>query len=219
MKTWKWIVVLLAILSLGILIVSGLLDLRLLQLLKFPVDLGSEQMQLNRSFLERPGTLVASIGALFTLCFSGILILYSVPDRVRRVVDSFPKRFRQTLRLMLLGFLIEVLMLAIGISSALMIGTFPLTILLIGVLFVVGLIGFVSLAYTLGRSLLRRANWQRISPVFALSLGTLILFALIRIPVVGGIFFLMITSLGLGATVLSHFGSGDPWTLNPLLEE
>jgi len=43
--------------------------------------------------------------------------------------------------------------------------------------------------------------------------------ALVPIPVLGGVLFLAFTSLGLGATILSHFGSGDAWTLTPLLEK
>jgi hypothetical protein len=115
--------------------------------------------------------------------------------------------------------LIGILVLVVGISSALMIGTFPLTILLIGILFVSGLMGLVALAFALGRSLLRRAGWQHGSPIYALLLGLLIIIALSRIPVLGALIFLFFASLGLGAMILSHFGSGETWTLKPLSEE
>jgi len=173
-------------------------------------------MQAEHSLPVRPGYLVSSIGTLFTVGISGILALYLVPERVRRVANSFSGNY---LRLAMFGFLIGILVLVVGISSALMIGTFPLTILLIGISFVTGLTGFVALAYAIGRSLLRRAGWQGSSPIYALLLGLLIIVALSWIPVLGLLLFLFFISLGLGAMISSHFGSGEPWTLKSLSEE
>ncbi|MCX6039030.1 MAG: hypothetical protein NTW99_14340 [Chloroflexi bacterium] len=216
MKRWKWIVVLLIILSLGLLVAMSLLADRFAPYFAFPASWGIGQMQSEHSLPGRPGNLVSSLSALFTLGISGILALYVAPERVRRVADSFSGKF---LRLALFGFLIGILVLVVGISSALMIGTFPITILLIGILFVAGLMGLVALAYAIGRSLLRRAGWQHGSLIYALLLGLLIIVALSRIPVLGVLLFLFFISLGLGAMISSHFGSGEPWTLKPLLEE
>ncbi|HEX7542120.1 MAG TPA: hypothetical protein VF352_08320 [Anaerolineales bacterium] len=216
MKRWKWIVVLLIILSLGLLVAMSLLVDHFAPQFAFPASWGIGQIQSAHSLPGRPGNLVSSIGALVTLGISGILALYVAPERVRRVADSFSGKY---VRLALFGFSIGVLVLVVGISSALTIGTFPLTILLIGALFVIGLMGLVALAYAMGRSLLRRAGWQHGSPIHALLLGLLIIVALIRIPVLGALLFLFFTSLGLGAMISSHFGSGEPWTLKPLLEE
>ena len=216
MKRWKWIVVILIILSLGLLVAMSLLADRFTPHFAFPASWGIGQMQSEHSLSGRPGNLVSSLGALFTLGISGILALYLATERVRRVADSLSGKF---LRLALFGFLIGILVLVVGISSALMIGTFPITILLIGILFVAGLMGLVALAYAIGRSLLRRAGWQHGSPIYALLLGLLIIVALSRIPVLGALIFLFFTSLGLGAMISSHFGSGEPWTLKPLLEE
>jgi MFS family permease len=216
MKRWKWIVVLLTILSLGLLVGMSLLTDHFAPHFSFPASWGIGQIQSEHSLPGRPGNLVSSIGALFTLGISGILVLYVAPERVRRVANSFSGKY---LRLALFGFLIGILALVVGISSALMIGTFPVTILLIGILFVAGLMGLVALAYAIGRNLLRRAGWQHGSPIYALLLGLLIIVGLSWIPVLGALLFLFFTSLGLGAMILSHFGSGEPWTLKPLLEE
>jgi hypothetical protein len=216
MNRWKWIVVILAILSLGILVIMSILAERFASIFSLPARWGVAQMQSEHPFLGRPGNLVSSIGAFFTLGISGILALYAAPERLRRVADSFSGKF---MRLALFGFLIGILVLVVGISSALMIGTFPLTILLVGILFVSAFMGLVALAYTLGRSLLRRAGWHLSSPIYALLLGELIIVALSWIPVLGALLFLFFSSLGLGAMIFSHFGSGEPWTLKPLLEE
>jgi hypothetical protein len=189
-----------------------------MQSFKLPFNWGNEQFQTNQPFLERPGILVASIGILISLCISGILTSYVIPDRIRFIADSIPNKSSGVFRLMFMGFLIEILVIVIGAGSAVMIGTFPLTILLLAGLFIIGFIGFVSLAFAIGRSLFRKTGWSRTSPLFALIVGTIILFALVRIPLLGAVLFLMITSLGLGATIVSHFGSGKPWNLNSLME-
>jgi len=216
MKRWKWIVVSLVILSLGLVVAMSLLADRFAPYFAFPASWRIGQMQAEHSLPVRPGYLVSSIGTLFTVGISGILALYLVPERVRRVANSFSGNY---LRLAMFGFLIGILVLVVGISSALMIGTFPLTILLIGISFVTGLTGFVALAYAIGRSLLRRAGWQGSSPIYALLLGLLIIVALSWIPVLGLLLFLFFISLGLGAMISSHFGSGEPWTLKSLSEE
>jgi hypothetical protein len=218
MKNRKWVAILLIVLSLGILVAASLLEERYMQSFKFPLNWGNGQLQSNHPFLERPGMLVASIGTLITLCIIGILTSYAIPDRIRHIADSLPNNFMGISRLMFMGFLIGILVAATGISSALMFVTFPLTILLLIGLFIIGFMGFVSLAFAVGRSLLRQTGWARTSPLFALVLGMVILFALVRVPLLGAVLFLMISSLGLGATILSHFGSGKPWNLNSLTE-
>jgi hypothetical protein len=219
MKFRKWMVILSAIVSLGVLIAASFLSARLASRFSLPFGFDNGQLESGHPFSGRYGTFVSSFGMLFAVGISGILVLYIIPARVRRVADSFSVKLSQLLRLTLLGFLIEVLVVVVGIGSALMIGTFPLTILLVGAAFIIGLVGFISLAYAVGRGMLRSAQWQYISPVYSMLLGLLILLALVPIPVLGGVLFLAFTSLGLGATILSHFGSGDAWTLTPLLEK
>ena len=219
MKFWKWTIILSVIVSVGILVGASFLSARLVSRFSIPLGFDNGQVQPDHPFLGRYGTFVSSFGMLFTLFISGILVLYIIPVRVRRVADSFSVRLSHLLRLTLLGFLTEILVVAVGIGSALMIGTFPLTILLVGAAFIIGLVGFVSLAYAVGHGMLRRAQWQNNSPVYSLLLGLLILLALFPIPVLGGVLFLAFTSLGLGATIVSHFGSGEPWNLNLLTEE
>jgi hypothetical protein len=219
MKAGKWLIVGLILLSFGILIGSGIVDDKLIQSIKLPFGWGDAQVQAEHPFLHRPGMLLASIGALFTLSLSSILVVYSIPMRIRRMADSIPNKWGGLIRLTLVGLLIEILVLTIGISSALMIGTFPLTILLIGGWFITSFIGLVALAFSLGRGLLRRTNWRLVSPLFPLLLGILSLFTLIRIPFLGGVFLVLFTSLGVGNAIVTHFGTGQDWNLNSLTEE
>jgi hypothetical protein len=218
MKNRKWVAILLIVLFLGILVAASLLEERFMQSFKFPFNWGNGQLQSDHPFLERPAMLVSSIGTLITLCIIGILSIYMIPDRIRYIADSLPNKLTGIFRLMFMGFLIGILVIATGISSALMFVTFPLTILLLVSLFIIGFMGFVSLAFAVGRSLLKQTGWVRTSPLFALVVGMVILFALVRVPLLGAVLFLMISSLGLGATIVSHFGSGKSWDLHSLME-
>ncbi|HTX91680.1 MAG TPA: hypothetical protein VMC09_10755 [Anaerolineales bacterium] len=219
MKIWKWVVAILVLVSIGLLVASSLVIGRIALPLKLPAGWESGRFQGEHPVLGTTTVLVSSFVALITLFISGTIALYLFPKRIRRISEAIPNKLGTLARLMLMGFLIEVLILAVGVSSALMIGTFPLTILLIGGLFMVGFLGFVSLAYTLGRTLLDRAGWSRLSPLASLMLGVLLLFALIRIPLLGGLIVIMVTSLGLGAVIATHFGTGLAWNLNSLTEE
>ncbi|MFH1523808.1 MAG: hypothetical protein ABIF04_02490 [Chloroflexota bacterium] len=219
MKFRKWTVILSAIVSLCVLIAASLFSARLISRLALPIGFNNGQFESNHPLLGRYGTFASSFGMLFVFGISGILILYIIPARVRCVADTFSVKLSHLLRLTFLGFLIEVLVVFVGIGSALTIGTFPLTILLVGAAFIIGLVGFISLAYAVGQGMLRIAQWQNNSPIYSMLLGLLILLAIVPIPVLGGVFFLAFTSLGFGAMIMSHFGSGDPWTLTPLLEK
>ncbi|MBN2385545.1 MAG: hypothetical protein JXB85_00890 [Anaerolineales bacterium] len=220
MKRWQWIVSVLGIAAVALLLCSPFLNDLLTARIPWLDFEETARPQSRATFLHGwSEDLVSTVGGLFVLGITGILILYIVPGRVRRAADTLTAGTRRLLRMTLQGFLVLVLLVTLGIGSAVMIGTFPLMILLLGALFVIGLAGFVSLAFALGRGLLRRAGWRTLSPVYAFLLGLLLLAALSAIPLAGAIFLIAFISLGLGAMIASRFGSGESWNLNPLLEE
>ncbi len=214
MKRWRWIVILLIALSLAVLIAESLLEW---QVWAPHPSFVREHLPARYALAARPASLVSTTAALLTLYFSGILLMFAFPRRIGHMTRLFVNKPLRLLRLTLVGFLTALLVMVISVGSAISMGTFPLTILLFVVLFSGSLVGLVALAYTLGRELLRRAGWP-LSPIYALMLGQLILFAFERLPWIGGLFLVLFASLGLGATIVSHFGSGEPWNLPPLLE-
>lgn len=220
MNRWKWVVVLLSVLSLVILIVMPLSGWQ--RWTPRPI-LQSEWRNLPFHpifpVLDRYQTLVSPISIQFSLYIIGVLILFAAPRAVRRVADKFTLTFGRLARLTLFGFLFAVLVLAVGISSALALGTFPLTILLFALLFSGGIFGIITLAFAIGRALMRRAGWGHLSPLYALLLGQLIVFSISSIPWAGKALFVIFACLGLGATIVSRFGSGQPWSLNILMDE
>jgi hypothetical protein len=162
---------------------------------------------------------VSSFSVLFSLAIVGILILFAIPQRIRRQVDQLPSRFPRLLRLLVLGLLVALLVLVASLISVVALGTFPLAILLSFILMTAGLLGFISMAFACGRALIKRAGWQRPSPIASYLFGLLLLFACTRLPFIGPVLFIILAGLGVGTTIISNFGSGQPWNLNPLIEE
>jgi hypothetical protein len=177
----------------------------------------------NGTFVQHPWTLqsyplLSGIGVIFTFYLSGILALFAFPGQIRRMEQALEGPSAGLLRLLLIGLVTGILIAVIAISSALMMGTFPLTIFLGSILFLSGFVGYVALAYALGHALFVRAAWGR-SPMYSLLLGLLILFALGEIPLAGIILKVIFASLSVGVVIATRFGTGRPWNLSPLWEE
>lgn len=164
-------------------------------------------------------TLAADLVSIFTIYLFGVLALFAFPHQVGYMERSLPQALSDLLRTIFLGLLVAIVIVAILVSASLTAVTFPITILLAAVLFVCAMLGYLTISYSLGRRLLVRADWQHLSPLYALLLGLLITFALGELPFVGAIFRAVFASLGIGLVVFTRFGSGKPWSLQPLLEE
>ncbi len=219
MKLRKWLVYLSVIVAVGILIVTSIFNTgsgfgRIERRNLHEIQGGS-----SFPFLDQNLPAVTSVSLFISLAIVGILILFVFPERIRRVAEAVPASASRLVRQALLGLLIFVLVAATSLISVLTLGTFPLAVILSAGLFVSGLIGSVALSFSFGRWLVRRAGWGRASPVVFYLLGLLVLFSLTRIPWAGPVFTLILLSLALGAAIASHFGSGRPWNLNPLMEE
>lgn len=216
MKRWRWFLILITMLALASLTADALFGW---------TAQGIDHGFVEKRFEERvpyvpppPPPLLSTTAALLTLFFSGVFLMLLFPRRIGRVARAVSVKPVGVLRLALVGFLTGLLVTVVSATSALAIGTFPLTVMLMAALFFGGLFGATAFAYALGRGLLRRAGWEDASPLYALLLGELILYALVRLPWVGWAALLFFASLGLGATLVSHLGSGEPWTLKLLLE-
>ncbi len=187
--------------------------------------------ELPRSFVEPPNGLrlqaplshlpawASSIELFVTLFLAGVASLFLVPARVRNMSRSLAAGWSRVLLAILLGIGFGLLIIVFGIGAALARITFPFTILAALALVFLAVWGFLVAAYTLGRLLLSRAGWASGSPVLGLGLGLLLLLPLARIPVVGGVVMIVYIGLGLGLAITTRFGSSEPWSLIPLLEE
>lgn len=215
MKFWRILIVLLVLVALGLMAAKAIFDWSPLRAVHPGIVAFQSRPDVNRFHLPLA---YSALGALFTLFVSGVMVLYLLPNQIGRTAKAFSGSWAGTLRLALLGLLSALLVGAAGISSTLAMGTIPLTLFLGMVLFLSSMFGFFALAYQVGRTLLGRAGWS-LSPISSLFLGELILFPLVYLPVAGIAVIIILTSLGLGATIATRFGSGRPWSLISLNEE
>lgn len=172
---------------------------------------GSEE----RGQLENFGLELAS---LLSQYLTGVVMIYLLPGRIRRVGQALRNGPRAVLRYLGIGFLLVIALASIGLLSALAVYTFPLPFILLAIIFLAALGGTVALNLALGSALLRRADWGSAGPLSQLALGTLLLFGAAHIPYVGLAVLVIAALIGAGAATATHFGTGRTWSLSPLTD-
>jgi hypothetical protein len=149
----------------------------------------------------------------------GVLVMFAAPRPVRRMADLVEPGGRQLLRFLAIGLLVAVLFVAVGVAAVLSMHTFPVPFLLVGIFFLIALGGTVGLTYALGRAAFRWGRLAEHSPLLSYGMGTLLLYALSQVPFLGPVVLLAAWSIGVGVVIATRFGSGRPWTLEPLMED
>ncbi len=218
----RWRLILLALVLLALILWGVLLSPNLRPELtgRGPHDVSpfSNPDSLQKSLSGLPAWIV-SLELLVTLFIAGMANFYLFPRRVRNMQEALAMGPARILQMALLGFGFALLIIVFALGAALARVTFVFTLLAGLTLFFLSIWGYLSVAYSLGRSLLVRAGWQRSWPAAGLALGLLLLLPLVRIPRVGGLFVIIYVSIGFGLVISTHFGSNEPWNLTPLLEE
>ena len=148
-----------------------------------------------------------------------IVLVFVLPRRVRRMAESLRPGGRKLARILLIGLACAILAAAVSILAAFSVQMLPVPFLLLGMLFLSALVGVVAIEFELGRELLARAGWYADRPLLALALGTLLIFSLTRLPLLGWLTLVVVWLTGAGTSVVTRFGSGRPWTLRPLVED
>ncbi|OGO18539.1 MAG: hypothetical protein A2Z14_19200 [Chloroflexi bacterium RBG_16_48_8] len=181
--------------------------------------------QRHQMFLARAGIdevtrhillLIASLVSLFGI---GTFVIYALPKRVRYIAESLAHHPTP-----LWGYLGVGLVGAMGIGattflSVFSVYTFPASLLLLLLLFTSTVLGMVGMSYQLGYKLLHLAEWRVKNPLVPFGLGMFILYSAIRIPYLGIVFLLFVGLACLGASLATRFGSGNPWTFRPFVED
>ncbi len=146
-------------------------------------------------------------GSLVTaLAFAalGALIVIFAPEPTRRVSNAVVKRPWGSagvgcLTLILLPVLCILLTITvIGLPVALILGL----IAIVGWIF-----GWIAIGYLAGERILQALRAKDILPVVAVVLGVIILMLVSQIPVIGWLVWLIVGLLGIGAVVLTRFGT------------
>jgi hypothetical protein len=147
------------------------------------------------------------------LYLTSALLLVLFPHRLRLITQAVKSGgLRAQSRLFLIGFLAA---LASGLLILLARFAFVwavLIVILTGAVFVLSFLGLIGIGLMIGGAIRRWARFAS-SLWIELALGSLVLFALGRIPVAGWVCFAVVAAWGLGAVLATHLGSGEAWSL------
>lgn len=157
--------------------------------------------------------IVSALASYSFLYLMSVLALFAFPRQLRVARDAFRRSVGEGFRIFGIGVLSGLSALSLTALGAFAFVALPLSVLLLAALLLATWGGMVGLALALGRGINRRAGLARSSPVFDLVLGTLVFFALGRIPIAGWAFVALLGALALGAVIATRFGAGGPWSL------
>jgi cytoskeletal protein CcmA (bactofilin family) len=160
-----------------------------------PVGVRTVVNQVVRAVLTFLGAL--GIAAL------GIVIVLLAPDPTRMVAEALVGSPALSLGVGLLTLLAAVLVLPVLVIICIGI---PVAVVAVLALIVAGVFGWVAAGLALGGRLLAALR-QPHSPVVEVAIGLLVLAVLVSIPCLGAVVALFVGAWGLGAVVLSRFGT------------
>jgi hypothetical protein len=168
-------------------------------------DFGLDQIDFPRvSFQARVSWLVFQS---FVMAALALIVMAVAPTGTARVADAFARFPLQSGAFGLLTALAFVPGIVLMAVTILMIPLIPVVVLL---LVAAGFFGWLAIGYELGRRMLASTE-SNVSPVLAAGLGTLVL-SLVSggisfIPCWGGLFGLIVGLVGLGAVIITRFGT------------
>lgn len=151
------------------------------------------------------------------LAVLGALLVALAPLPVQRVADA---AFTQTLPAAGTGCLTVLIAPVLGIAFAITIVGIPITLLLLLACVIAWYFGWIAVGYLAGQRVLEALKVRDIAPVLAVVVGVILLAIVGELPCIGGIVSLLIGTLGLGAVILTRFGTqlyppaphfGAPW--------
>jgi len=158
------------------------------------------------------GVLSATASWVYLYLMSALLLVL-FPRRMRLVTQTVGSGgWRVQLRLFLIGFLATLASGLLVLLARFASVWFVLVIILSGAVFVLSFLGLIGISLMVGGAMRRWAKFTP-SPWIELALGSLVLFAVGRIPVAGWFCFAIVAAWGLGAVLATHLGSGEAWSL------
>ncbi len=137
-----------------------------------------------------------------------LLITALVPRRLATIAAAFPQRWGYAILAGLLtyaGLVIAAFLLVVTLIGI------PLAVALVGAIYVVKWLGIASILFLIGQTAGRNL-FQRELPHVASVLGGFVAYALLcLIPLFGFAFSITMNVLAVGISVLTKFGSDEPW--------
>ncbi len=170
---------------------------------------GSPQWFVLR-LLRLIGSIVGAIVTALVLAAIAALLTAVWPEPMQRVAETAEK---VPVPGFLIGLSVSVTVLLVAIILTVTICLSPFAALLVFGLVAAGLMGWTAIGGIVGRRLWDALNQPSTSDVLPTAVGTFVISLLAAVPCVGTLFGLLVGTVGLGAVVLSHFGTRVPDTI------
>ncbi len=174
-----------------------------------PPQPGTPQWFFTR-LLNLIGTIV---GAFFTALVMAAVAAFLAavwPDPLGRVAETIQ---RAPVPGFLVGLVVAIAALVLGILLIITICLSPFGLLLVIGLIAGWLMGWAAIGAIVGRRLWAALNQPQASDVLPAAVGTFLISLVSAVPCVGNLFGLIVGMVGLGAVVLSYFGTRVPETI------
>ncbi|MSQ26516.1 MAG: hypothetical protein EXR51_00030 [Dehalococcoidia bacterium] len=157
------------------------------------------------------GMIVLALGLSLA---GGALTFYLQPRRMRVLSNALAVSKSRLLRALaagLLGYLLALVVLFVLVTLVTGVVFAPLVLVVVGA---ATLMGVVAAGLALGRWLTARlAPQEPAHPITALAVGMLALFPLSLLPWAGWVVALITASVGMGAVLITKFGSENGWSI------
>lgn len=161
-------------------------------------------VQQTRSWLERFILWqLGTFGLAVLLALLGLVLVLLAPHAMERIATTIASQAALSFGV---GFLTLILA---GLAGAILLIACGLGLLVWFALLVGWLLGWIAMALWLGQVVLRALRVQTASAVAEVILGVVLVTFASRVPWCGFLFGLVLGSLGLGAVVLTRFGTRD----------
>ena len=148
---------------------------------------------------------LGAIGLALALAALGLLVMVMFPHQAERVANTAVAAPVVTFGV---GVLTILIVLGLAAILAVTICLAPIAILLILLGAVAWIFAWIALGWLVGQRILEALKLRNPSPLLEAILGIILITLLWRaIPCLGWLFWFIITSLGLGAIVLTRFGT------------
>jgi hypothetical protein len=167
----------------------------------FPVPLHPRYRPFEDLFGWLLGRGVRFFLTLLALMAASVLIISLWPEQVQAVAETVTKAPLESG-----GIGLAAIVLGVPVGLVLLIAA-CLGLLVWLALLIAGLFGLTALAYEVGKRVLERSGASETSPIFQVLLGVAFIQVLDLIPCLGSLLLLVVYSLGIGAVILSRFGT------------
>ncbi len=168
--------------------------------------------QFNGAELAGLGLLRSIITAI-ALAALGALVVVFLPQPTQRVMATAQNQLAPSFGV---GCLTLILLPVLLVALAITIIGIPVTVILAIVAAAAWIFGWIAIGYLAGERILEALKVREIAPVLAVIVGVFILAVIGAVPCLGGLIALLIGTLGVGAVVLTRFGT-RPYPFQPAL--